>query len=250
MHLNHAENVPPTASMEKLFSTVAQSFVPKKIGTAARWSILFCVWSPRFNETSLMCLWNLLGYCIHQGTFSVLVIAGYNTLYTKEITSISCLKKRKDGIVAFATQVFSTQYITLAQTLSPYTSFSCVGQKNSLSPLVLQGCATESKILGSLCVLSMAWYMCACVRAQLLQLCPTLCDPMGFPLSRDFPGKNTGVGCHALLQGILQTQGSNSHLLHCRWVLYPLSHLGSPTCVQLAVFKGRKSWTFQESFIR
>ena len=36
----------------------------------------------------------------------------------------------------------------------------------------------------------------------------------------DSPGKNTGVGCHALLQGIFQTQGSNLGLLHCRWVLY------------------------------
>ena len=128
----------PTASMEKLSSTVAQSFVPKNVGTAARWSILFCVWSPRFNETSLLCLWNLLGYCIHQGTFSVLVIVGYNTLYAEEITFISCLEKRKDGIVAFATEVFSIQNITLAHTVFPYTSFSCVGQKNSLCPLVLE----------------------------------------------------------------------------------------------------------------
>ena len=39
----------------------------------------------------------------------------------------------------------------------------------------------------------------------------------------DFPGKNTGVGCHALLQGIFPTQGSNPCLLHCRQVLYQLS---------------------------
>ena len=32
----------------------------------------------------------------------------------------------------------------------------------------------------------------------------------------DFPGKNTGVGCHFLLQGIFTTQGSNPGLLHCR----------------------------------
>ena len=47
----------------------------------------------------------------------------------------------------------------------------------------------------------------------------------------DSPGKNTGVGCHALLQGIFPTQGSNPYLLyllHCRRVLYPLGHLGSP----------------------
>ena len=42
-----------------------------------------------------------------------------------------------------------------------------------------------------------------------------------------FPGKNTGVGCHFLLQGIFLTQGSNSGLLHCRKILYRLSHQGS-----------------------
>ena len=37
-------------------------------------------------------------------------------------------------------------------------------------------------------------------------------------------GKNTGVGCHPLLQGICPTQGSNSGLLHYRQILYHLSH--------------------------
>ena len=36
----------------------------------------------------------------------------------------------------------------------------------------------------------------------------------------DFPGKNTAVGCHFLLQGIFPTQGSNLHLLHGRQILY------------------------------
>ena len=42
------------------------------------------------------------------------------------------------------------------------------------------------------------------------------------PLAWNSPGKNTGVGCHALLQGIFLTQGSNPHLLyllHCMWIL-------------------------------
>ena len=42
------------------------------------------------------------------------------------------------------------------------------------------------------------------------------------------PGKNTGVGCHALLQGIFPTPGSNPGLPHCRRILYRLSHQGSP----------------------
>ena len=43
------------------------------------------------------------------------------------------------------------------------------------------------------------------------------------PLSIGFPGKNTGVGYHALLQGNFSTQGSNPSLLNCRRILYPLS---------------------------
>ena len=41
------------------------------------------------------------------------------------------------------------------------------------------------------------------------------------------PGQNTGVGSHFLLQGIFPTQGSNPGLLHCRPILYQLSHRGS-----------------------
>ena len=40
----------------------------------------------------------------------------------------------------------------------------------------------------------------------------------------DFPAKDIGVGCHFLLQRIFPTQGSNPGLLHCRQILYRLSH--------------------------
>ena len=47
--------------------------------------------------------------------------------------------------------------------------------------------------------------------------CPTLGTPWTVacqaPLSMDSPGKNTGVGCHAFLQGMFPTQGSNPRLL-------------------------------------
>ena len=42
------------------------------------------------------------------------------------------------------------------------------------------------------------------------------------------PGQNTGVGSHFLLQGIFPIQGLNPGLLHCRQILYHLSHQGSP----------------------
>ena len=41
----------------------------------------------------------------------------------------------------------------------------------------------------------------------------------------DSPGKNTGVGCHFLLQGIVPTQGSNPRLLHCYVDSFSLKHL-------------------------
>ena len=42
------------------------------------------------------------------------------------------------------------------------------------------------------------------------------------------PGQDTGVDSLSLLQGLFPTQGSNPGLLHCRWILFQLSHQGSP----------------------
>ena len=66
-----------------------------------------------------------------------------------------------------------------------------------------------------------------------IQSCPTLCNPKdcsppGSSVLGDSPGKNTEVGCHALLQEIFPTQGLNPGLLHCRWIPYLLSHQGIP----------------------
>ena len=47
-------------------------------------------------------------------------------------------------------------------------------------------------------------------------------------LSREFSRQDTGVGHHALLQGIFPTQGLNPGLPHCRWIVYHLSQQGSP----------------------
>ena len=51
-------------------------------------------------------------------------------------------------------------------------------------------------------------------------------QPASHLCSWDSSGKNTWVGCHFLLQRILPTQGSNLDLLHCRQILYRLSHQG------------------------
>ena len=67
---------------------------------------------------------------------------------------------------------------------------------------------------------------CMCLVAQ---SCPTLRDPMdcsllGSSVLGDSLGENTGVGCHALLQGIFPSQGLSPGLPHCRRILYCLSH--------------------------
>ena len=53
-------------------------------------------------------------------------------------------------------------------------------------------------------------------------------SPPGSSVLGDSSGRNTGGGFHFLLQEIFPTQGLNPGLLHCRWILYHLSHQGSP----------------------
>ena len=66
--------------------------------------------------------------------------------------------------------------------------------------------------------------ICAvCIVAQCVPLFQTP-RTVGFSVQGDSPGKNTGVGCHALLQGTFPTQDSNPGFQHCRWILYHLSH--------------------------
>ena len=54
--------------------------------------------------------------------------------------------------------------------------------------------------------------------------------PASFLCPGNSLGKNTRVGCHFILQGILPTQGLNLDLPHCGQILYHLSHKGSSQC--------------------
>ena len=86
-----------------------------------------------------------------------------------------------------------------------------------------------------------------CAGYLVAQSCPTLCDSMNCSLpgssdNGDSPGKNIGMGCHALLQGIFPTQGSNPGLLHCRQILYHLSHQGSPKITTEAIKRITGVW--------
>ena len=84
--------------------------------------------------------------------------------------------------------------------------------------------------------------------AKSLQLSLTLCSLPGSSGHRDSQGKNTGVGCHFLLQGIFPPQGSNLGLLHWRQMLYLLSHRreieGSPIFLKKLTNSPSNIWDF------
>ena len=80
-------------------------------------------------------------------------------------------------------------------------------------------------------------YLLCCVCAQLLShvqlfVTPMDCSPPWSSVHRDSPGQNTGLGCHALLQGLFPTQGLNLGFPHFRQILYHLSHQGSPRILE------------------
>ena len=98
---------------------------------------------------------------------------------------------------------------------------------NMLSTLVIAFLPRSKCLLISWLQLPSAVILC-----WVSQSCSTLCNPMncsmpGCSVHEDSPGKNIGVGCHALLEGILSTQGLKPGLQHCRQILYQLSQQGS-----------------------
>ena len=77
---------------------------------------------------------------------------------------------------------------------------------------------------------------------KVVQSCPTFHYPMDCPW--DSLGQNTEVGSLSLLQGIIPTQGLNPGLLHCRQILYQLSHKGNPRILEWVAypFSRGSSW--------
>ena len=61
-------------------------------------------------------------------------------------------------------------------------------------------------------------------------------QPHGLYSPWNSPGQDTRVGSLSHLQGIFPTQGSNPGLPHCRWILYQLSHKGSPRILECVAY--------------
>ena len=90
--------------------------------------------------------------------------------------------------------------------------------------------------------------VCVCVCVLDTRSCPALWDPMDHSPPHSSvhgisPGKNTGVGCHFLLQGIFSVQGLNLGLLHCRQILYRLCHQGSGVITRSSLQEEEESAT-------
>ena len=126
----------------------------------------------------------------------------------------------------------------MSLSLSAATALSEFAESDDLNSLGRMG---DTFLLSALCStacgpgqkISVLWFNHCAVLCLVTLSCLTLCDPVGGSLPGssvhgDSSDKHTGVGCHALLQGIFLTQGLNLGLLNCRQILYHLSHQGIP----------------------
>ena len=104
------------------------------------------------------------------------------------------------------------------------------GQNNFIFNAIFKE-MTEVRKYPILLKILLAWsYLVAKSYLTLLQ--PHGQQPTRLLCSRDFPGKNIGVGCHFLFQGMFPNQGSNPRLLHWQGDSLPLSLQGSQTGVR------------------
>ena len=90
------------------------------------------------------------------------------------------------------------------------------------------GSCKPARVSRNVQVVQVKWVSCSVVSHSL--------QPHGLHSPWSFPGQNTGVGNHSLFQGIFPTQGSNSGLPHCRWILYQLSQWGSPRILEWVAY--------------
>ena len=119
-----------------------------------------------------------------------------------------------------STEFIQCAYFLLSSSWSTVTLILCLSSPSSWLTLFYHSPQSDPMCYAVLCLVS--------------QSCPTLCNLMDFSLPGssihgDSPGKNTGVGCYFLHQGIFPTQGLNLCLLLWQADSLPLSHLGSPT---------------------
>ena len=73
-------------------------------------------------------------------------------------------------------------------------------------------------------------------KAKVVQSCLTLCDPMDYTVHGILQARILEWVSLSLLQGMFPTQGLNPGLLHCKRILYQLSHKGSPRILEWVTY--------------
>ena len=96
------------------------------------------------------------------------------------------------------------------------------GQSLGWEDPLKEGMSTNTSILAGRIPWTEEPVLCLVAQSCLTLCHPIDCSPSGSSVHGDSPGKNTGVGCHAFLQGIFPTQRSNPGLSHRRWILSEL----------------------------
>ena len=71
---------------------------------------------------------------------------------------------------------------------------------------------------------------------KVTQSCPTLCDPMDYAVHEIFQARILEWVAFPFSRGMFPTQGLNPVLPHFRWILYQLSHKGSPRILEWAAY--------------
>ena len=180
-------------------------------------------------------------------TSSSILLSAHTVPHSQRLPSGSSeLKQQGLSQHSISSESFSSKYLILSETIllcfvKGKESESRSVMSDSLQPhdYTIHG-ILQARILG--CVAfpfsrgsSPGLLHCRWILYQLSheEVAPFFFQPHGLEPARLFcswnsPGKSTGVGCHAFLQGNFPTQGSNLGLLHCRQILYCLSHPGSP----------------------
>ena len=140
--------------------------------------------------------------------------------------------------------------LSLAPPRATSTSFFPAGQspdsRKCLGLLILK---SVSHTIGKLvfCIEECVWEICAewideresssTVKVKLLSRVQLFATPWTIQYSPwNSPGHKTTVGSHSPLQEIFPTQGSNPGLLHCRWILYQMSHQGRPRILEWVTY--------------
>ena len=127
---------------------------------------------------------------------------------------------------AYVTVCLSWQMIRMPSLIDSVAGDNCLSKQKSLTDISI---APEDALVASIW-LSQILCLLYCVLGYSVvsdSLQPHGLWPARLLCPWNFPGKTTGVGSHSLLQGILLNLG----LLHCRWILYHLSHQGSPSLI-------------------